>query len=69
MTVRGDGRGGPNFEYAAALALEVDGLRGVAALSGDSDGVDGDSGACGAFVFGDTAERMRRGGVALRSAL
>ena len=32
------GRGGPNFEYAAALALGLSDVIGVAALAGDSDG-------------------------------
>ncbi len=69
VTVRGEGRGGPNFEYAAALALGVEGLANVAALSGDSDGIDGNSGASGAFVFGDTAVRARLASRPLERAL
>ena len=69
VTVRGEGRGGPNFEYAASLALAVEGLAGVAAICGDTDGLDGDSGACGAFVFGDTVDRIRRRGLSLERAL
>ena len=57
VTMTGDGQGGPNFEYAAALALGIEGLAGVAALSADSDGIDGNSGAAGTFVFRDTAAR------------
>jgi hydroxypyruvate reductase len=37
VTVRGGGVGGPNFEYAAALALGLDGVSSIAALAGDSD--------------------------------
>ena len=55
VTMTGDGRGGPNFEYAAALALGIDGLGPVAALSGDSDGIDGNSG-------GERRLRVRRHG-------
>ncbi len=38
------GRGGRNQEYALALALALDGLRGVAALAADTDGIDGGTG-------------------------
>jgi hydroxypyruvate reductase len=41
--------------------LGLDGAEGVAALAGDSDGIDGNSGASGAFVFGDTAVRVLKG--------
>ncbi len=69
VTLSGDGRGGPNFEYAAAFALGIEGLGDVAALSGDSDGIDGDSGAAGAFVFDDTAARARERNQPLDQAL
>ena len=69
VTMTGDGQGGPNFEYAAALALEIGGLSNVAALAGDSDGIDGNSGASGAFVFGDTAARASTMGRTLDEAL
>ncbi|WP_202395967.1 glycerate kinase type-2 family protein [Stappia sediminis] len=45
VTIRGDGRGGPNQEYALALAIALDGHPAVAALAGDTDGTDGGSGA------------------------
>lgn len=69
VVVTGQGAGGPNFEYAAALALALEGLGGVAALAGDTDGLDGVSGACGAFVFADTASRARAAGRPLEDAL
>jgi glycerate 2-kinase len=37
----GGGRGGRNTEYLAALALELDGARGISALAADTDGIDG----------------------------
>jgi glycerate 2-kinase len=63
VTIRGNGRGGPNQEYALALALALDGTQGIAALAGDTDGTDGGAGSAddpaGAFVDGTTAPRAR----------
>jgi hydroxypyruvate reductase len=44
VTVRGEGRGGPNQEYALALAMALDGQKGIAALAGDTEGADGGTG-------------------------
>ena len=44
VTIAGQGRGGPNQEFALALALALDGLAGVSALSADTDGTDGGAG-------------------------
>jgi glycerate 2-kinase len=64
VTVRGKGRGGPNQEYALALAVELAGARGIAALAGDTDGTDGGAGnaddPAGAFVDETTLARARR---------
>lgn len=59
VTLRGPGQGGRNQELALALALELDGLEAVAALSGGTDGTDGPTDAAGAVVTGDTAGRAR----------
>ena len=63
VTIRGNGRGGPNQEYALALALALDGAPGIAALAGDTDGTDGGAGRAddpaGAFVDGTSAARAR----------
>jgi glycerate 2-kinase len=63
VTIRGTGRGGPNQEYALALAIEIAGLAGVAALAGDTDGTDGGSGKpddpAGAYVDATTVARAR----------
>ena len=45
VTIRGKGRGGPNQEYALALAIALEGVPAVAALAGDTDGTDGGAGA------------------------
>jgi hydroxypyruvate reductase len=44
VTVRGNGRGGPNQEYALALVQHLGDLNGVAALAADTDGADGGGG-------------------------
>lgn len=66
VTIRGNGRGGPNQEFALALATELDGISGVAALAGDTDGTDGGAGSAddpaGAYVDGDSANRARARG-------
>ena len=67
VTIRGKGRGGPNQEYALALAAALDGSAGIAALAGDTDGTDGGGGQAddpaGAFVDGTTAGRVRNLGL------
>lgn len=44
VTVRGNGRGGPNQEYALALAGLLKDMQGISALAGDTDGADGGAG-------------------------
>ncbi len=44
VTIAGKGRGGPNQEYALALAMALRGAPGIAALAGDTDGTDGGGG-------------------------
>jgi glycerate 2-kinase len=67
VTIRGKGRGGPNQEYALALALELDGTSGIAALAADTDGTDGGAGSAhdpaGAVVDGETAATARKLGL------
>ena len=67
VTIRGKGRGGPNQEYALALAIGLAGMPAVAALAGDTDGTDGGSGAAtdpaGALVDGESAMRARACGL------
>jgi glycerate 2-kinase len=58
VTIRGKGRGGPNQEYALALAIELAGTAGIAALAADTDGTDGGAGSAedpaGALIDGAT---------------
>ncbi len=44
VTVTGNGRGGPNQEYALALAMHLRGMTGISALAADTDGADGGAG-------------------------
>jgi len=44
VTVRGNGRGGPNQEYALALAWLLKDTQAISALAGDTDGADGGAG-------------------------
>ncbi len=67
VTIRGRGRGGPNQEFALALALELGGAEDIAALAADTDGTDGGGGAAtdpaGAILDATTLERARRAGL------
>ena len=62
VTVTGPGRGGPNAEYALALALALDGAPGIFATACDSDGIDGTEDNAGALVTPDTGVRARAAG-------
>jgi len=59
VTVRGQGRGGPNTEYALALALALDGAPGISALACDTDGIDGSGDNAGAAIDPETLARAR----------
>lgn len=56
VTRRGDGVGGPNAEYALALALALEKAAGIHALAGDTDGVDGAAEVAGAVIGPGTLE-------------
>ena len=60
VTKRGNGCGGPNAEFALALALALDGAAGIFALAGDTDGVDGAAEVAGAVITPDTLRRAAR---------
>jgi glycerate 2-kinase len=67
VTLRGQGQGGPNQEYALALAIHLDGAKGIAALAADTDGTDGGRGRpddpAGAFIDATTLTRARAAGL------
>jgi len=63
VTVRGNGRGGPNQEYALALADLLKDTPGIAALAADTDGADGGAGSAtdpaGAVIDHATFAKMK----------
>ena len=69
VTVRGNGRGGRNVEFLLSLAVALDGLAGVHAIAGDTDGVDGAEEIAGAHVTPDTLARAWARGVNPRTSL
>ncbi|MEI6985873.1 MAG: glycerate kinase [Rhodospirillaceae bacterium] len=69
VTVRGNGLGGRNTEFALALSLALEGAEGVYAISCDTDGIDGRVGAAGALVFPDTLTRAAARGLDARTHL
>lgn len=54
VTRRGDGVGGPNAEYALALAIALNGKDNIHAIACDTDGVDGAAEVAGAVIGPDT---------------
>jgi len=69
VTRRGDGVGGPNAEYALALALALEGEEGIHAIACDTDGVDGVAEVAGARIHPDTLDRARTLGLDPAEAL
>jgi len=67
VTVRGQGRGGPNQEYALALAALLKDMPGIAALAADTDGADGGAGSAtdpaGATIDHTTFAKMKSHGL------
>ncbi len=60
VTIRGEGTGGPNQEFALSAALELRGIEDLALASVDTDGIDGATDAAGALVDGTTVEDPER---------
>ena len=69
VSVNGSGRGGRNVEFLLSLAIGLDGLAGVHAIAGDTDGVDGAEEIAGAILTPDTLERAWALGINPRTSL
>lgn len=69
VTLKGQGRGGRNTEFALALAIALDGAPGVYALSAGTDGLDGSGAAAGACVDPGTLGRARGRGLDAAASL
>lgn len=63
VTRRGDGVGGPNAEFALALAIALDGAPGISAIACDTDGVDGAAEVAGALIGPDTLVKAKAAGI------
>ncbi len=67
VTLKGGGHGGPNQEYALALAIHLAGAKAIAALAADTDGTDGGRGRpddpAGAFIDDTTLARAAAAGL------
>lgn len=69
VTRRGEGVGGPNAEYALALAFALRGAPGIHAIACDTDGVDGAAEVAGAVIGPDTLARADKAGADVEEAL
>ena len=69
VTVRGGGRGGRNAEFLLALAVALDGRRGIHAVACDTDGIDGTEDNAGALLSPDSLARAASLGVLARDRL
>ena len=73
VTVRGNGRGGPNQEYALTLANLLKDMPGISALAADTDGADGGAGSAsdpaGAMIDQTTFARMKSLGLDAKAYL
>ena len=69
ITLKGKGRGGRNTEFLLALAIALQGLPGIYALAGDTDGIDGSEDNAGALVTPDTLARAEAAGLNAKAML
>jgi glycerate 2-kinase len=69
VTLRGQGKGGRNQEFALALALDIHNIPGIATLSGGTDGTDGPTDAAGAVADWTSCTRAEQLGLHPRKAL
>jgi glycerate 2-kinase len=69
VTLRGQGKGGRNQEFALALALDIHNIPGIATLSGGTDGTDGPTDAAGAVADWTTCTRAEQLGLHPRKTL
>jgi glycerate 2-kinase len=73
VTVRGNGQGGPNQEYALALTDLLKDTPDISALAGDTDGADGGAGSAsdpaGAIIDSATFAKMKSLGLDARAYL
>ena len=69
ITLKGDGKGGPNTEFLLAMAIALDGMENIYALAGDTDGVDGSEDTAGALIYPNTLQRAEAAGISAKAML
>jgi hydroxypyruvate reductase len=69
ITLKGKGKGGRNTEFLLALAIALNGMPGIYALAGDTDGVDGSEDNAGAMITPDTLARAEAAGLNAKAML
>lgn len=69
VTIRGQGKGGRNQEFALAAALGLEGVQDALVLSLGTDGTDGPTDAAGAWATGRTVARARDLGLSAQQHL
>ncbi len=69
VTLKGNGRGGRNAEYALALAIGLDGAGNVSGIAIDTDGIDGSEDNAGARVLPDVLARAGARGIDAQAML
>lgn len=63
------GKGGRNMEFLLSLAIALERASNVWAIAADTDGIDGNVDAAGAFITPDTLDRAQKAGVDARATL
>ena len=69
VTVKGNGKGGRNQEFALAAADLIDGYSDTVIFSVGSDGTDGPTDAAGGIVDGDTKQNLLNKGIKISDVL
>jgi hydroxypyruvate reductase len=69
VTVKGNGNGGRNQEFALASAAYLADVESIAVLSGGTDGTDGPTDAAGAIADGSTSSRAAGKGLSIAASL
>ena len=69
VTLKGSGRGGRNVEFLLSLGIALEGMAGVHAIAGDTDGVDGVEEIAGALLTPDSLARAWSLGLRPRACL
>jgi hydroxypyruvate reductase len=69
ITLKGKGKGGRNTEFLLALAIALNGMEGIYAVAGDTDGVDGSEDNAGALIDPTTLARAAKAGINAKAML